>query len=1435
MAGSIITTGINIVATGTNRAIGQVRDFGRALGRTERDVSRFANHYDRTTGRMQRSNLSMHGALATNWQSQYDAAVARSGQAQGRALADLERRYDRTFRNIGNKYQSMVMGGVAVAMSGVGMHQVGTAMLGSVKTALDQARDYETVMSQIQFYGQKTKEEMEGINKEIFKMGFELPVKTSEIATSVLGAQKLGYSDTEEASTMAKEASKLQFMSLDQLDGEQSIKFISHMRKLTGYASDEVDLLTDKIIKTADVSAASPESLWRTIQSSRSAFDALGGDEDSFLTLTGVMSDRLQPKQAGMALSSFSGGVNMAEKAGRENRGTRGAYYNELTAAMGGGLDSYGGDMLKYIDDVAQKSKDLWGEGTERTGNLQSIFGKSAMDLFYAVDAYSGQTGRTMGEMRDEIINAEGHAEKLMDVLMNGSYGTEKRLEALVEQFQILFGTLLRPVFNKILTGLTFLLQKVNEFIVAHPKIAKALGYGFGLAGLLLTAGGAALMFGGGLIAIYASLANIVIQMARHNRMLGMLGAGYSTAGQMVKQQLLAPFKTLGKVLLRLTGITFFLWLAWKNDFLKIKTNFQKWRADIGAGLTLSGRMFKQFSEGNRVVLNKMFDKAERDGGLDSWVAVNLTKARMLWEGIKDIWSDGELTNSNYMMLNDAGLIPFIEKVYETKTAVMDFWKGFQSGMKDGIELVKTLLGPLIPIWKWISEKVLALFQHFGFFENVNKGIGSQWEQWGQKIGYLVGSVIAVRIAIWGWMKAFKLVVKPFTTIWKLGKKIFSIFKNFKGLLKTIGGMMARTVLGRKIAGVLGGYGARANARRNTGRYSTIPNARQNVDPATGRPNGRTSYVQPTTWRERRQLRREQRRASGGMQNGGYVGRRTRAERRSGAPDTRRTSNATQRSRGIRGRTADVIHGRRYVPEQRTDRRGRSYNQIRTRDGRVMRSTADGRVNGRHVRTGGLAGRARATGAFFGRYLGNERGAVGGSAAQRNSRAIQRAAARNNRIANRAGTGGRRGRLGGVMRLGQAAGRGGGGLVKMMGKGLKGLGKLGGKAGKLLFKGLGKVLIKGIPFIFKSALRLIPFLGWALLIWDAVRLIWGNWDWIKEKAGLAWDWIKGKALGIWNWIKTDGVAILGSAWEWIKTTAGNVWNWIKTTAGNAWNWVKTDGVRLMGEAWAWIKGKAGEAWQWVKDKAGQAWNGIKSWATQKMLAFFSWLGTKASNTWDNIKTWASNAWTSVKETASSILSNLFQPIKDAWDTARSYVTNNPITQTIKQVTQKISDNGGGITGAAKTAWSYGKKLLGHRTGLWNVPKDDYVAKLHAGEMVLTRKEAQIMRQMVGSENGSIARTLLGDREQTDIKPVPKVQKRPQMAPKITVQQAAATPQAQTAGNTTVTFGPGAIQMTVQNASSSEMKKAAKQMFDEFKRMVELQNMQHYKPARPRAR
>lgn len=134
------------------------------------------------------------------------------------------------------------------------------------------------------------------------------------------------------------------------------------------------------------------------------------------------------------------------------------------------------------------------------------------------------------------------------------------------------------------------------------------------------------------------------------------------------------------------------------------------------------------------------------------------------------------------------------------------------------------------------------------------------------------------------------------------------------------------------------------------------------------------------------------------------------------------------------------------------------------------------------------------------------------------------------------------------------------------------------------------------------------------------------------------------------------------------------------------------------------------------------------------------LGTSWQLAWTLIGTALKLAWSIIKPPLDELSRMLItvrgaiDALRDAWSRAMNFIKNNPITAKINQVF------GGG-----------GKKGPGHASGLARVPYDNYQTRLHQGERVLSRREADEYRNntKTGITFSKLADTIIV-REEADI-------------------------------------------------------------------------------------
>lgn len=168
------------------------------------------------------------------------------------------------------------------------------------------------------------------------------------------------------------------------------------------------------------------------------------------------------------------------------------------------------------------------------------------------------------------------------------------------------------------------------------------------------------------------------------------------------------------------------------------------------------------------------------------------------------------------------------------------------------------------------------------------------------------------------------------------------------------------------------------------------------------------------------------------------------------------------------------------------------------------------------------------------------------------------------------------------------------------------------------------------------------------------------------------------AAGVWlvrNWDTVKEKA--GELWSFIKGVWDKLVGWTKQTFSNIWNSIK--------QTWDDVWGKTKEIWNNVKTSIGQAMD----FAKRKVKGFFS------------------------------PLLNFISRAKGAWDKLVGALKNFKLPEPVRKITSGVGNFVGGLIPGAYHGEDY-------------VPRDNMLYRLHKGEMVLPRQEAEAYRNFGGN-------------------------------------------------------------------------------------------------------
>ena len=294
-------------------------------------------------------------------------------------------------------------------------------------------------------------------------------------------------------------------------------------------------------------------------------------------------------------------------------------------------------------------------------------------------------------------------------------------------------------------------------------------------------------------------------------------------------------------------------------------------------------------------------------------------------------------------------------------------------------------------------------------------------------------------------------------------------------------------------------------------------------------------------------------------------------------------------------------------------------------------------------------------------------------------------------------------------------------------------------------------------------------LGIELPDWEKVKTtISDGWDSIKKAVSdfaLAlfvdepnWETIKTAAVNGWNAVTgavSDFLLLFGvelPTWEEVKTAVVNGWSAVTGAVSDfllgigiklpTWEEVKTAAVN----GWGTVTGAVSDfllgigielpSWEQTKDAVIAGWNTITGAVSNFMLD----LGITIP-AWDDIKASVLHLWDQLYASMPGWLQDVLSFFglgggsADAGKTALNEAVNS-----LAAMTNAAAASIGSLSGAAGAAAEHiyeaftgesgaahtgsGSKFAG---GLWNVPWDNYMARLHSGEMVLTADEARRYR------------------------------------------------------------------------------------------------------------
>jgi TP901 family phage tail tape measure protein len=699
-----------------------------------------------------------------------------------------------------NKLAGMSAG---VAMAGVGLQMSGNKVLGVLREAVEESKTFELELADLGIILGATSEEMALLEKRALETGMATMFSPQE---TVQGMQALAAAgmDLDQVLGSLNHALDLVAMSGGAISLEEGAGVLASTLNKFNLDVSQAERVADMFAHIANLTNFGVEDMSAFINSLGTAPTKIGRTLEEMLAMGGMLSNiGQQSAQAGATVQGFGRQLIMITQQLERGKGMKVDVLKELGLDEQSFWDAEGKmlSMVEVFQNITEATAGL--TDMERATALQRLFGDQAGNMINAVEGASRAylvldeaTGKyietsaegktTFEDVVKGLSDIGGTARASAKMMEETFWGVEKIKEGVQQTFRVLLGQTVMPILNKFYQGLSGILEKIVNFGYEHPKFMKALGYGIGLAGLLLTAVGMALMLAGaigGVIAGIGILAGKIATLA--TTWLGLNASMIS--GSAIASALWLKMRPLATQAGALSLTLGALYLAWKSDFGGIKTIITDFIKRTG----------QAFSDAKRIIgmnTDDMLSAVRKLGQNDDFfskLTVGLVKLDTLWKGLTEAWSDYTLSEETFVKLRELGLLPLIEKILDAKMKFDAFFEGIKIGFGIVSEVVQTVV---TTIGEWIGKAIGFIRDLISPTREVKDEIDEVnevtdalnldvWRNFGVAIGILGGAFVTYKIASMVW--------DIVSAVGRLGKVIVvdlvpSIFKFIGGLSKKI-------------------------------------------------------------------------------------------------------------------------------------------------------------------------------------------------------------------------------------------------------------------------------------------------------------------------------------------------------------------------------------------------------------------------------------------------------------------------------------------------------------------------------------------------------------------------------------------------------------------------------------------------------------------------
>lgn len=574
------------------------------------------------------------------------------------------------------------------------------AMMGGVMVKV--TADFESAMNRVRAMTGATGDEFAALEKQAMDLGATTVFSAKEAAEGMTYLAMAGFEVDEIISAMP---GMLDLAASAQMELGTAADITSNIMSGFTLEASEAARVADVLAKASSSSNTTVEQMGDAMSYAAPIANGLGLSVEEVAAAISFMSDAgIQGSRAGTALRSGLTRLMNPSGAVRDE-------LNKLGVEL---FDSQGNmrSLENIIGDLNNSMADYTSE--QRNAALSTIFGQTAASGWLAV---LDRGGDELGDFTSELMNSEGAASDMAEIMNSGLTGSFVRLKSATEGLIIQFGKILAPVVETVVKGITKLVDWFsNTSDTTKTVIATVAGLVAAVGPLLIVIGTLMTLLGGltapivavvtGVAALVAIFVTLMTQSETFREMMGELWTWLQET-----------------VMMAIEGIKTFLTEAWL--FIQ-----ELWTEHGEMIIEQTLYIFNLIWETIQTVLEIIFEIIQ-----------------VIWESISEFWQEhGENIFNTVKNLFDnvwdtiSTIMTFVlEFISDILDAIMDFWDKHGEWIMDFVfdtfmSIFNTVSKVLSNVWEFISN-ILSMIQEF-------------WDKHGDKIMAIVRVAMDVIMGI---------------------------------------------------------------------------------------------------------------------------------------------------------------------------------------------------------------------------------------------------------------------------------------------------------------------------------------------------------------------------------------------------------------------------------------------------------------------------------------------------------------------------------------------------------------------------------------------------------------------------------------------------------------------------------------------------------------